>query len=94
MGGNGGIPPGSWRRIDTNEASVAIAADEGNLYQLHNTGHVFRYLGMPDQWEPMDTSSLGARIAPVGNLVVGSAQLFEQHSRGYIYRYDLPLDVV
>ena len=39
---------GEWERIDANPATVEITAagtTTGRLYQRHNTGHIFRYLG-------------------------------------------------
>ena len=35
----------NWQLLNTNAASVAIVADVGNLYQLHNTGRIWKYLG-------------------------------------------------
>ena len=41
-----GSCPG-WQMLDDNTAAVMIAADSTNLYQLHNTGKIWRYTGTP-----------------------------------------------
>ena len=66
MSGWGDIPPGAWQRVDSNQASRAITADEGELYQRHNTGHAFRYLGRPNQWERIDANSATVAIRSRG----------------------------
>jgi astacin len=44
-----GLYPGNvfpnWQLIDENPATIAIVAGGGNLYQLHNNGRIWRYLG-------------------------------------------------
>jgi hypothetical protein len=58
---------------------MALAADGISLYQIHNTGAVWRYTGVPCSgascpgWQRLDNNSRTAAIA------AGSGQLFQLH---------------
>jgi Matrixin/Putative peptidoglycan binding domain len=75
---------GSQRRtlLDNNLDTVDISATGTHLYQIHGTGRVWRYTGIPmTGWELLDDFS-GSQV------VVGSdtGDVFQKHANGEIWR--------
>jgi len=84
--------PGWWR-LDNNRATVAIVVGGNSaiqpmgdhLYQLHNTGHIFKYTGQPaTPWQLLDQNPATKQIAGAwGNL-------YQIHNTGRIWKYTGP----
>ena len=71
-----------WQELDNNPASVAITADGGNLYQLHNTGKVWKYVTPPlTGWQMLDNNPATKQIAASGG------NLYQLHNTGKIWKY-------
>jgi hypothetical protein len=75
---------GSQRRtlLDNNPDTIDISAMGSHLYQIHGTGRVWRYTGIPmTGWELLDDFS-GSQV------VVGSdtGDVFQKHANGEIWR--------
>ncbi|MGE8066179.1 C1 family peptidase [Pseudomonas sp. NPDC089569] len=71
-----------WLQLDANPASLAIAADADKLYQLHKTGRVWRYTGVPNTgWEELDSNPATVAIAAAGG------NLYQLHNNGRIWKY-------
>ncbi len=74
-----------WRQLDGNRATVAIVADGGALYQLHNTGKIWRYTGVPmTGWQQLDGNPATVAVAASGG------HLYQLHNTGKIWRYTGP----
>ena len=72
----------NWQELDNNPASVAIAADGGDLYQLHNTGKIWKYVGPPlTGWQQLDNNPATKQIAASGG------HLYQLHNTGKIWKY-------
>ncbi|WP_152531548.1 hypothetical protein [Mycobacterium sp. UM_CSW] len=71
-----------WLQLDHNPATIAIVADGADLYQLHDTGKIFRYIGTPiTGWEMLDQNPDTKMIAASGG------NLYQLHNTGKIFRY-------
>ncbi len=71
-----------WQELDTNAASVEIVAGGNNLYQRHNTGKVWKYVGPPiTGWQELDTNPATIDIAADGN------DLYQLHNTGKVWKY-------
>ena len=85
---SGSSCPG-WQRLDTNSATVAIAAAGDFLYQLHRDGSIWKYTGTPctkegicSGWQMLDNNRATVAIAAAaGN------NLYQLHNNGEIWRY-------
>jgi hypothetical protein len=59
--------------LDNNAATVTIAAAGSNLYQLHNSGRIWRFTGTACSgnscpgWQMLDNNSNTGRLAAGGN---------------------------
>jgi hypothetical protein len=74
-----------WEELDNNPATRHIAAADGNLYQLHSTGAIFRYVGPPlTGWELLDDNPATSQIAGADD------RLYQIHHSGAIWRYVAP----
>ncbi len=72
----------NWQLLDTNAASVSITADGGNLYQMHNTGRIWKYTGTPiTGWQELDNNPATKAIAASGG------NLYQIHNTGRIWKY-------
>lgn len=78
-------PPGrfaDWLQLDANPATLTLAADGEGLYQLHKTGRVLRYTGVPNTgWEQLDNNAATIAIAASGG------NLYKLHDTGRIWKY-------
>ncbi|GLI39950.1 hypothetical protein KI811_01790 [Geobacter hydrogenophilus] len=76
-----------WIRLDNNPHTVAIVADSGELYQLHNTGRIWQSThGACDAdscpgWRPLDNNPKTVAIAASGG------KLYQLHDDGMIWVY-------
>jgi hypothetical protein len=71
-----------WQNLDTNPASIAIVADGPDLYQLHNTGKIWKSVGPPiTGWQLLDTNPATKQIAAAGG------HLYQLHKTGKIWKY-------
>ena len=83
---NGDSCPG-WNRLDHNPKTVALAANDASLYQLHNDGWIWRYTGTPctgevcPGWQRLDNNQKTVAIAAAGN------HLYQLHNDGWIWHY-------
>ena len=73
--------------LDDNPATLGIISAAGALYQLHNTGKIWKYTGTPCSgnscpgWQMLDDN-------PAGMYIVGDGgSLFQLHNTGKIWRY-------
>lgn len=74
-----------WQELDDNPASVAIVADGGDLYQLHNTGKIWKYTGTPIAgWQELDNNPATKQI------VASAGHLYQIHGTGRIWKYTGP----
>jgi Thermolysin metallopeptidase, alpha-helical domain/Thermolysin metallopeptidase, catalytic domain len=72
----------NWQELDDNPETKQITADGGHLYQLHNTGRIWRYTGKPlTGWQEIDNNPATASI------VASGGHLYQRHSTGRIFRY-------
>ncbi|MEV0100517.1 hypothetical protein, partial [Nocardia sp. NPDC050789] len=77
-----GTPLTGWEQLDRNPATVAIAAGANKLYQLHETGAIFRYTGTPlTGWEQLDRNPATVAIAAT------ASELYQLHETGATFRY-------
>jgi len=75
-------PFSHWQELDNNPASVAIVADGGDLYQLHNTGKIWKYVGPPlTGWQQLDNNPATKQIVAAGG------KLYQLHNTGKIWKY-------
>ena len=83
---SGNSCPG-WQRFDNNPRTVAIVADAGELYQLHNNGGIWQSThGACDAdscpgWRALDNNQKTVAIA------AGGGKLYQLHDDGMIWRY-------
>jgi hypothetical protein len=83
---NGDACPG-WRRLDHNPKTIALAANDSSLYQLHHDGWIWRYTGPPCNgevcpgWQRLDNNAKTVAI------VAGGSDLYQLHDDGWIWRY-------
>jgi hypothetical protein len=76
------IAPVSWQMLDNNSATTAILADGDDLYQLHNTGKIWKYTGTPlSGWQMLDNNPASIDI------VANGSHLYQLHNTGKIWRY-------
>ena len=72
----------NWQLLDNNPATVAIASDGAQLYQLHRTGLIWRYTGTPlTGWQELDNNPASAQI------VTSGGHLYQRHNTGLVWRY-------
>ena len=86
-----GVPCGTyctgWQPLDYNLTTTAIATADGQLYQLHSNGSIWRYTGQPcsgiycDGWQMLDNNAQSKALA------TGGGQLYQLHTDGSIWRY-------
>ena len=75
-------PFSHWQELDNNPASVGIVADGGDLYQLHNTGKIWKYVGPPmTGWQQLDNNPATKQIVAAGG------NLYQLHNTGKIWKY-------
>ncbi len=75
--------PGTWETLDTNPATIGIAApDGGGLYQIHKTGRIWQYTGPPvTGWAQLDSNPASVQIA------ASAEHLYQRHNNGAIWQY-------
>ena len=72
----------NWQLLDTNSASVAIIADGNSLYQLHNSGRIWKYVSPPiTGWQELDNNPATKSI------VASGGNLYQLHNTGRIWKY-------
>ncbi|WP_144394089.1 hypothetical protein [Pleionea sediminis] len=77
----------TWTELDRNPATDSIVADESGLYQMHNSGAIWRFTGRPCDadfcygWVQLDNNVRTKQI------VVADGQLYQRHDNGSIYRF-------
>ncbi|WP_280187110.1 MULTISPECIES: hypothetical protein [Nocardia] len=72
----------NWQLLDNNPATVALAADGANLYQLHTTGWIFKYTGTPmTGWQVLDKNPA------TKNIVAAGGNFYQRHGNGAIFKY-------
>jgi len=73
-----------WDKLDTNDATVQIAADNTRLYQRHKqTGQIWRWDGPYRGWVKLDENWATVDIAAAGG------NLYQRHEQtGQIWRYN------
>ena len=72
----------AWLEVDNNPATVAIVGANDHLYQLHNTGKIWRYTGTPlTGWQELDNNPATVAIAAAGD------HLYQLHNTGRIWRF-------
>jgi hypothetical protein len=75
-------PLPSWQELDNNPLCKAIAAYGGDLYQLHQNGAIWKYVGPPlTGWQMLDNNPAGIAIAASGG------NLYQLHNTGRIWKY-------
>jgi hypothetical protein len=83
-----GTPLG-WQQIDSNPATIAIAAgpltagDDASYYQLHNDGGIFQYdasANPPTGWQQLDSN-------PANTAIAAGGALYQLHNDGGIFQY-------
>ncbi|MGI2908100.1 hypothetical protein, partial [Tolypothrix sp. VBCCA 56010] len=68
--------------LDNNPATKQIAAAGGNLYQIHNTGAIWKYVGSPlTGWQQLDNNPDSIAI------VAASGNLYQIHNNGFIWKF-------
>ena len=72
---------GVWTQLDNNHDSADIVADGPNLYQIHKTGGIWKYTGVPSGWLELDANGDSAKIAASGG------NLYQMHRTGRIWKY-------
>jgi hypothetical protein len=71
-----------WQLLDNNLASLAIVADGNDLYQLHNNGRIWKYVGPPmTGWQELDNNPATKKIMAAGG------NLYQIHHNGRIWKY-------
>lgn len=71
-----------WELIDNNAASTAIAASGNELYQLHDSGRIWKYVGPPlTGWQTLDNNPATQQI------VASGGNLYQLHQGGRIWKY-------
>lgn len=81
------VAPANWVQLDTNPATVAIAAGGGQLYQLHNDGSIWHYVTPPfTGWTQLDNNPAAVSIA----VDHSNGQLYQLHNDGSIWQYTTP----
>ncbi len=71
----------NWELLDNNPVSIDIVAEGNELYQLHNSGAIWKYTGTPlTGWEQLDNNPATKQIAAGGNL-------YQRHETGAIWKY-------
>jgi len=72
-----------WVTLDNNSASKAIAAGDNSLYQLHDSGKIWRFNGTPlTGWDLLDNNPATRAIVTSGN------QLYQLHDSGKIWKFN------
>jgi hypothetical protein len=74
------LPP-DWRLIDNNGSTLNVTAGGGNVYQMHESGHVWKYTGTPMVWDLID-ENLATR-----QIVADGGELFQLHENGAVWKY-------
>lgn len=78
-----------WVKLDNNPASVSIVAAGSSLFQLHDTGAIWRYTGVPctgnscPGWQKLDNNPATVALA-VGGL---GFDLYQLHASGAVWRW-------
>ncbi|KAK5053314.1 hypothetical protein LTR84_002288 [Exophiala bonariae] len=71
-----------WQLLDNNSATVSTIVDDTNLYQLHNTGKIWRYTGPPlTGWQELDDNTATTKI------VAARGNLYQLHNTGKLWKY-------
>jgi hypothetical protein len=91
-----------WQRLDNNSKTVALAATDTGLYQIHVDGRIWRYTGAPCSgescpgWQQLDNNARSGMIVAGDPSMVGSGDhfyqlhvdpLYQLHDDGRIWRY-------
>jgi hypothetical protein len=72
----------SWQLLDNNHDTISTAAADGNLYQLHKTGKIWKYTGTPlTGWQMLDNNPASVKIIATGG------SLYQLHNTGKIWKY-------
>lgn len=72
----------AWQLLDNNAATISAISDAGNLYQLHNSGKIWRYTGPPvTGWQEIDNNPASKKI------VTSAGYLYQLHNTGRIWKY-------
>jgi hypothetical protein len=66
--------------LDNNGASIGIVADGSNLYQLHNTGRIWRFTGTACSGESCPGWQMLDNNGSTGRLTSGGNQLYQIHT--------------
>ena len=73
--------------LDNNSATIGIVAAGNNLYQLHDTGRIWRSTGAAcggescPGWQMLDNNGASIGIVAAGN------HLYQLHNSGRIWRF-------
>ena len=76
-----------WEKLDNNSRTIAIVADAGESYQLHNNGKIWQSTHQACNadscpgWRMLDNNTKTVAIAAAGG------QLYQLHNDGMIWRY-------
>lgn len=71
-----------WQLLGNNATATSIVIDGVILYQLQNTGRIWRYTGTPlTGWEELDNNASTKKI------VAASGNLYQLHNTGKIWKY-------
>ncbi|RMZ89666.1 hypothetical protein DV736_g3107, partial [Chaetothyriales sp. CBS 134916] len=74
-----------WQLLDNNAATVNLVTANDNLYQLHNTGKIWKYTGTPlTGWQQLDNNPATKKIVAAGS------NLYQLHNTGKIWKYTGP----
>jgi hypothetical protein len=72
----------NWRQLDNNPMSIAIVGDADDLYQLHNSGRIFKFSGTPlTGWQELDNNPSTKKIVAAGG------NLYQIHQGGLIWKF-------
>lgn len=71
-----------WEMLDNNNRTKQIVVDGDNLYQIHDTGHIYQFTGTPmTGWRELDNNPLSYK------LVAADGELYQIHSNHAIWKY-------
>ncbi|MFE6834997.1 hypothetical protein ACFVFI_09180 [Streptomyces sp. NPDC057705] len=79
------ILPGSWQLLDNNPATTRITATKGDLYQLHNTGSIWQYGGIPTVWSKIADNS------PTVDITAADGHVYQRLNNGRLSRFPMLL---
>jgi len=72
----------SWELLDNNAATIDAVVADATLYQLHNTGKIWQYTGVPlTGWKELDNNPATKKIITAGG------NLYQLHKTGLIWKY-------